>query len=59
MASYYRPQISVWGDEMTDEEENLLKKRLRLKWLPYDEGFDTTRADDHYRFLVLPVDEQT
>lgn len=44
---------------MTDDEENLLKKRLRLKWLPYDEGFDPTRADVYDRFLSLPVDEQT
>lgn len=44
---------------MTDDEENLLKKRLRLKWLPCDEGFDATRADVYDRFLSLPVDEQT
>lgn len=44
---------------MTDDEENLLKKRLRLKWLPYYEGFDPTRADEYDRFLELPVDEQT
>jgi len=44
---------------MTDEEENLLKKRLRLKWLPYDEGFDPKHADVYGRFLSLPVSEQT
>jgi starch synthase len=31
---------------MTEAEESELKTRLRLKWIPWDEGFDPARADD-------------
>ncbi|GMB82797.1 hypothetical protein NN6n1_35800 [Shinella zoogloeoides] len=44
---------------MTEAEESELKTRLRLKWIPWDEGFDPVRADEYERFLSLHVDEQT
>lgn len=44
---------------VTEAEESELKTRLRLKWLPSDEGFDPARADEYERFLSLHVDEQT
>jgi hypothetical protein len=43
---------------MTEAEESELKTRLRLKWIPWDEGFDPARADEYERFLSLHVDEQ-
>lgn len=44
---------------MDPHEENLLKERLRLKWLPFERGFNPAHADEYERFLSLPVSEQT
>ncbi len=55
-------QLTGYGAAMTDmteEDQRALKERLRLRWLPFDYGFDPAHADDYDRFLGLPVAEQT
>lgn len=35
---------------MDDDECDALCDRLRLKWLPFAEGFDVAHTDDYERF---------
>lgn len=49
---------SFFEDENAEAKETELKERLKLKWLPFAEGFVVEHVDKYESFLSLSDEEQ-